>query len=118
MASTEGGMDIEEVADKTPEKIMQVVVDPIVGLQPYQARYLAFGLGLEKNQIREFGKLIVGMAKMFEECDLALLEVNPLVVTGTGSLICQRRLPSAETGRHARRQSGRRHGKRRRRTRP
>ncbi len=88
MASTEGGMDIEEVADKTPEKIMQVVVDPIVGLQPYQARYLAFGLGLEKNQIREFGKLIVGMAKMFEECDLALLEVNPLVVTGTGSLIC------------------------------
>lgn len=88
MASTEGGMDIEEVADKTPEKILQVIVDPIVGLQPYQARYLAFGLGLDKEQIKQFGKLIAGMAKMFVECDLALLEVNPLVVTGAGNLIC------------------------------
>ncbi|MEL0081437.1 MAG: ATP-grasp domain-containing protein, partial [Gammaproteobacteria bacterium] len=88
MASTEGGMDIEEVADKTPEKILQVIVDPITGLQPFQARYLAFGLGLDKEQIKQFGKLIAGMAKMFVECDLALLEVNPLVVTGAGNLVC------------------------------
>lgn len=88
MASTEGGMDIEEVADKTPEKILQVIVDPIVGLQPYQARYLAFGLGLDKSQMKQFNKLIAGMAKMFVECDLALLEVNPLVITGAGNLIC------------------------------
>jgi succinyl-CoA synthetase beta subunit len=88
MASTEGGMDIEEVAEHTPEKILQVIVDPIVGLQPYQGRYLAFGLGLDKDQMKQFGKLIAGMAKMFIECDLALLEVNPLVVTGAGNLVC------------------------------
>ena len=88
MASTEGGMDIEEVAEHTPEKILQVIVDPIVGLQPYQGRYLAFGLGLDKDQMKQFGKLIAGMAKMFVECDLALLEVNPLVVTGAGNLVC------------------------------
>ncbi len=88
MASTEGGMDIEEVAEKTPEKILQAVVNPMVGLQPYQARKLAFGLQLKGDQIKQFTKLISRMAKMFVECDLSLLEVNPLVVTGSGQLVC------------------------------
>ncbi|HAC34284.1 MAG TPA: ADP-forming succinate--CoA ligase subunit beta [Gammaproteobacteria bacterium] len=88
MASTEGGMDIEEVAEKTPEKILQAVVNPMVGLQPYQARKLAFGLQLQGDQIKQFTKLISRMAKMFVECDLSLLEVNPLVVTGGGQLVC------------------------------
>lgn len=88
MASTEGGMDIEEVAENSPEKILQAIIDPMVGLQPYQARKLAFGLGLDKDQIKQFNKLVSSLAKMFTECDLSLLEINPLVVTGKGDLIC------------------------------
>ena len=88
MASTEGGVEIEKVAAETPEKILTTEVDPIVGLQPYQCRQIAFGLGLTGDQIKQFTTLMTGLARMFVECDLALLEVNPLVVTGDGRLVC------------------------------
>ncbi len=88
MVSTEGGVEIEEVAAKSPEKILRAIVDPLVGLQPSQCRELAFGLALEGDQIKQFTKLMLGLAKMFIDCDLSLLEVNPLVVTAEGQLIC------------------------------
>ena len=88
MASTEGGVEIEKVAAETPEKILRATVNPTVGLQPYQARELAFGLGLSGDQVKQFTKLISGLARMFEASDLSLLEVNPLVVTGEGDLVC------------------------------
>ena len=88
MASREGGMDIEQVARETPEKILKTVVHPLVGLQPYQCRQLAFGLGLEGGQIKQFGKLLMGLARLFREKDLSLVEVNPLVVTGEQDLLC------------------------------
>lgn len=88
MASTEGGVEIEKVAHDTPEKILTVTVDPIVGLQPFQARDLSFALGLKGDQIKQFTKLLLGLGKMFEENDLALLEINPLVVTKQGNLLC------------------------------
>src|SRR5699024_5881681 len=81
MASTEGGVEIETVAEETPEKILKAEVDPLVGAQPYQARAIAFKLGLEGKQVGQFVNIFMGLAKMFEERDLALLEVNPLVVT-------------------------------------
>mgnify|MGYP001258074239 FL=1 len=88
MASTEGGVEIETVAEETPEKILKAAVDPLVGAQPYQARDMAFKLGLQGKQINQFVKIFLGLAKMFEECDLALLEVNPLVITDEGDLHC------------------------------
>ncbi len=88
MASTEGGVEIEKVAAETPEKILTTAIDPIVGLQPYQCRQIAFGLGLTGDQIKQFTTLMTGLARMFVECDLSLLEVNPLVVTGDGNLVC------------------------------
>ena len=88
MASTEGGVEIEKVAAETPEKILTTAVDPIVGLQPYQCRQIAFGRGLTGDQIKQFTTLMTGLARMFVECDLSLLEVNPLVVTGDGRLVC------------------------------
>ena len=88
MASTEGGVEIEKVAAETPEKILTTAIDPTVGLQPYQCRQFAFGLGLSGDQIKQFTTLMTGMARMFVECDLSLLEVNPLVVTGDGRLVC------------------------------
>jgi succinyl-CoA synthetase beta subunit len=88
MASTEGGVEIEKVAHETPEKILKAVIDPLVGAQPYQARDLAFKLGLNATQIKQFTKIFLGLAKLFEECDLALLEVNPLVITTEGNLHC------------------------------
>ena len=88
MASTEGGMEIETVAHETPEKILKATLNPLVGLMPYQARELAFGLGLKGDQIKQFGKLLAGLCKLFVEKDLALVEINPLVVTGGGDLIC------------------------------
>ncbi|MBC7161339.1 ADP-forming succinate--CoA ligase subunit beta [Immundisolibacter sp.] len=88
MASTEGGVEIEKVAAETPEKILTTAVNPIVGLQPYQCRQIAFGLGLTGDQIKQFTTLMTGLARMFVECDLSLLEVNPLVVTGDGRLVC------------------------------
>jgi len=86
MASAAGGMDIEEVAAKTPEQILTVAVHPAAGLQGYQARQIAFGLGLEGKQIGEFTKLLQNLYKLFVERDCGLLEVNPLIVNGEGSL--------------------------------
>ncbi len=88
MVSTEGGMEIEKVAAETPEKILKVTINPMTGLQPYQSRELAFGLGLEGDQIKQFVRLLNGFAKMFVEKDLSLVEINPLVVTTEGQLIC------------------------------
>ncbi|KTD34928.1 succinyl CoA synthetase beta chain [Legionella moravica] len=88
MASTEGGVEIEKVAEETPEKIFKVIVDPLVGVMPFQCRDTAFKLGLEDDQIKQFTHLMMGLGKMFVECDLSLLEINPLVVTKTGQLIC------------------------------
>jgi len=88
MASTEGGMEIEKVAAETPEKILKTKIHPVPGLQPYQARELAFGLGLKGEQIKQFGKLLAGLASMFIEKDLSLVEINPLVVTQEGDLLC------------------------------
>jgi len=87
MASTEGGMDIEEVAAKTPEKILKVAVDPAQGLQPYHARQLAFGLGLDAKQMRSAVAFLQGMYRAYTELDASLVEINPLVVTGSGELI-------------------------------
>ena len=88
MASTEGGVEIEKVAEKTPEKILTVSVDPMMGMMPFQARELAFGLGLKGEQIKQFTKIMLGLGKMFTECDLSLLEVNPLIETEEGRLLC------------------------------
>lgn len=88
MASTEGGMEIEKVAAETPEKILKTTINPLTGLQPFQARELAFGLGLEGDLIKQFTALLTGFAKMFVEKDLSLVEINPLVVTEEGQIIC------------------------------
>lgn len=88
MASTEGGVEIETVAEETPEKILKAEIDPIVGPQPYQAREMAFKLGLEGVQIKQFTKIFLGLAKMFEELDVALIEINPLVIKDDGDLHC------------------------------
>ncbi len=88
MASVEGGVEIEKVAAETPEKILKTVINPLTGLQPYQGRELAFGLGLEGDQIKQFVKMLSGLATMFIEKDLGLVEINPLVVTTEGNLLC------------------------------
>ncbi|WP_024952439.1 ADP-forming succinate--CoA ligase subunit beta [Cobetia crustatorum] len=88
MASTEGGVEIEQVAEETPEKILKAEIDPLVGAQPYQARELAFKLGLNAVQIKQFTKIFLGLAKMFADKDFALLEINPLVITDEGNLHC------------------------------
>ena len=88
MASTEGGVEIEKVAEESPELILRTTVDPMVGLMPYQCRKLAFGLGLEGKQVKQFTKLLTGLASLFEEKDLSLVEINPLVVTKDGDLLC------------------------------
>ncbi len=88
MASTEGGVEIEKVAEKTPEKILTITVDPMVGAMPYQGRDLAFALGLKGDQIKQFANLLVGLSKLFKEQDLSLLEINPLVITKQGNLLC------------------------------
>ena len=88
MASTEGGVEIEKVAHETPEKILKAEIDPLVGAQPYQGRDLAFKLGLEGKQVGQFVKIFLGLSKLFHEKDLALLEINPLVVTNEGDLHC------------------------------
>ncbi|MFB0912585.1 MAG: ADP-forming succinate--CoA ligase subunit beta, partial [Glaciecola sp.] len=88
MASTEGGVEIETVAQETPEKILKVEIDPLVGAQPFQARDMAFKLGLEGVQIRQFTTIFMGLAKMFEELDLAMIEINPLVIKADGDLHC------------------------------
>ncbi|MES2217002.1 MAG: ADP-forming succinate--CoA ligase subunit beta [Pseudomonadota bacterium] len=88
MASTEGGVEIEKVAEKTPEKILYVVIDPLVGVMPFQARDLAYALKLTADQVKQFTTLLTGLGKMFVERDLALLEINPLVITKQGNLLC------------------------------
>lgn len=87
VASSAGGIDIEEIASTQPEKILQEVCDPLNGLVDFQARNIAFALGLADGQIGEFTKLAKGLYKLFIENDLALLEINPLIVTTDGSLV-------------------------------
>jgi succinyl-CoA synthetase beta subunit len=87
IASAAGGMDIEQVAAETPEQIFTVAISPDAGLQPYQARQLAFGLELDKTQSRQFADLIQKMYRLFQECDASLVEVNPLIVTKGGDVI-------------------------------
>ena len=88
MASTEGGVEIETVAEETPEKIIKAAIDPIVGAQPYQAREMAFKLGLKGVQIKQFTKIFLGLAKMFVDLDIALIEINPLVIKADGDIHC------------------------------
>ncbi|MEG9482109.1 ADP-forming succinate--CoA ligase subunit beta [Mannheimia sp. HC-2023] len=88
MASSAGGMNIEEVAEKTPELIHKATIDPLTGGQSYQGRELAFKLGLKGDEVKQFADIFVKLAKLFVEKDLALLEVNPLVVTKEGKLLC------------------------------
>ena len=87
IASTEGGMDIEEVAANSPEKIIKVIIDPATGLQPFHARKLAFGLGLEGKQVSSAVRFMQAMYSAFNELDASMVEINPLVVTGGGELI-------------------------------
>jgi succinyl-CoA synthetase beta subunit len=87
IASAAGGMDIEEVAHRTPEKILSVTVHPAAGLQPHQARELAFGLGLSGSQISEFQALSSALYRLYMEQDLSLVEINPLIVTKAGALV-------------------------------
>jgi len=87
MASTEGGMDIEEVAHKTPEKIIMVSIDPAAGLQPYHARKLAFTLGIQKEQMQQFHDFVFALYDAFVKTDASQVEINPLVITKQGNLI-------------------------------
>jgi len=87
MASSMGGMDIEAVAASDPDKILQVAVDPVTGLQPFQCRQIAFGLGLEGAQVRQLTQIMLGLYRLFIEKDLSLVEINPLVITGDGELL-------------------------------
>jgi succinyl-CoA synthetase beta subunit len=88
MASSEGGVEIEKVAHETPEKIFKAAIDPLTGAQPYQGRELAFKLGLKGPQVNQFVDIFLKLAKLFKDKDLALLEVNPLVITTAGNLHC------------------------------
>jgi succinyl-CoA synthetase beta subunit len=87
MASAEGGVEIEEVARTTPERIVKTTVDPFLGLQPFQGRELAFGIRLPKELVRGFVKIAQGLSEAFLSCDASLAEINPLVVTGDGDLL-------------------------------
>ena len=87
MACAEGGVEIEEIAARTPEKILKAYVDPLLGMQPFQARELAFGLGLPKEQVGKAVKFILALQRAFVEKDASLVEINPLVVTKQGDLL-------------------------------
>ena len=87
MASTEGGMEIEEVAEKTPEKIIKVAIDPTIGFQPFHARKLAFGLGLPKEEQREFIKFATALYNVYMDNDAEMIEINPLIKTGDGRFL-------------------------------
>ncbi len=87
IASAAGGMDIEKVAEETPDKIFSVAIAPDAGLQDYQARQLAFGLDLDKKQMRQFGELVKGLYKLYLDCDASLIEVNPLITTKGGDVV-------------------------------
>ena len=88
MASTEGGVEIEKVAHETPEKILKAAIDPLTGAQHYQARDIGFQLGLTATQLKQFTQIFLGLAKLFDEKDVALIEINPLVITTEGNLHC------------------------------
>ncbi|HLW70866.1 MAG TPA: ADP-forming succinate--CoA ligase subunit beta [Candidatus Binataceae bacterium] len=88
IASTEGGMEIEEVAAKTPERIITEPIDPIIGLSGFQSRKIAFALGLRDKQVGQFGATLAALYRAFNETDASLIEINPLVVTKDGSVIC------------------------------
>jgi succinyl-CoA synthetase beta subunit len=88
MASTEGGVEIEKVAEETPEKIVKVTIDPLLGIMPYQARDIGFKLQLTANQIKEFTQILLGLGKMFVERDLSLVEINPLIIDENDHVIC------------------------------
>lgn len=87
MASTEGGMEIEEVAHSHPEKIFRETIDPALGLMPYQAQNIAFALGLKGDEVKNAIKFMVNLAKAYEDLDCAMIEINPLVITGSGGVI-------------------------------
>ncbi len=87
MASTEGGVEIETVAEETPEKIIKVTIDPAVGITDFQTRQLGFSLGLTGKQVRSFGKFAHALYKLFTEKDCSMAEINPLVLTGAGEII-------------------------------
>ncbi|WP_376960880.1 ADP-forming succinate--CoA ligase subunit beta [Azospirillum sp. A26] len=87
IASTEGGMEIEEVAHNTPEKIVKVAVDPATGIQGYHTRKVAFALGLEGKQVGAAAKFIQAAYKAFVDLDCAIVEINPLIVTGSGDIL-------------------------------
>ena len=87
IASAAGGMDIEKVAAETPEQIFTVAIAPDAGLQDFQARQLAFGLGLNAKQMRQFGDLVKRLYRLYDECDASLVEVNPLIVTKAGDVL-------------------------------
>ncbi|ORE89210.1 succinyl-CoA ligase (ADP-forming) subunit beta [Oceanococcus atlanticus] len=87
IASPDGGMSIEEVAEETPERIKTVYINPAAGLQGYHAREVGFFLGLDKGQIGEFFKILNGLYRIFMECDASLVEINPLIVTESGNLL-------------------------------
>jgi succinyl-CoA synthetase beta subunit len=87
IASAAGGMDIEQVAEDTPEQIFTIAIAPDAGLQDFQVRQLTFGLGLDKKQSRQFGDIIQRLYRLFDECDASLVEVNPLIVTNDGDVV-------------------------------
>ena len=88
IASTEGGMDIEQVAHDMPEKILTITIDPAAGYQAFHGRKIAYGLGLEGAQVKQCVKMVGDLYRMFVEKDMSLLEINPLVVTKAGDLTC------------------------------
>jgi succinyl-CoA synthetase beta subunit len=86
MASEAGGMNIEEVAATTPEKILTTIINPATGMLPYQCRKLAFGLGLAGDQIKQFAKIMMALYRLYTEKDISLIEINPLIITADGDL--------------------------------
>jgi succinyl-CoA synthetase beta subunit len=87
VASAAGGMDIEEVAERTPERILTTTVHPATGLQPFQCKQLAFGIGLKGKQIDQFQGILMGLYRLYQERDASLIEINPLIVTKSGGLV-------------------------------
>jgi succinyl-CoA synthetase beta subunit len=88
MASTEGGVEIEKVAEETPEKILKITVDPLLGVMPYQAYEIGFTLQLNSAQLKEFALILIQLGKMFVERDLSVVEINPLIIDTNDHLIC------------------------------
>ncbi len=88
MASTEGGVEIEKVAEATPEKILKISMDPLLGIMPYQAREIGFKLELNASQLKEFTQILLSLGTLFVERDLSLVEINPLIIDKQDHLIC------------------------------